>query len=125
MWVGGQHQFPTAVFPGKRPSNHYIGGWVCHRTVWKGAENLNPPPPAGIRSPNRPACSESLYPGPLCHITRYQLREISSEVHYCNYLFVIMIALLSHVHSVQAPGVETGVSIISAYYLILGRFIEC
>jgi len=35
-------------------------------TVWTGAENL---PPSGIRSPDRPARSESLYrlnyPGPL------------------------------------------------------------
>jgi len=122
--VGGQRQFPTAVSPGKRPNTHDIGGWVCPRTVWKGAENLAPS--TGIRSPDRLARSESLFHGPLClHITRYQLREISSEFHYCNYLFVILIALLSHVDSVQAPGVQTWVFIISAYYLILGRFIEC
>jgi len=29
--------------------------------VWSGVENLAPPPPTGIRSPNRPVCSESLY----------------------------------------------------------------
>ena len=33
-------------------------GWVPE-PVWTGAENL--PPPTGIRSPDRPALSESLY----------------------------------------------------------------
>jgi hypothetical protein len=66
------------------------------------------PPPTGFNLRNvQPVVS--VYPGPIyLHITPYQLREILSEVHYCNYLFVILIELLSHVHSFQNPGVETG-----------------
>jgi hypothetical protein len=63
--VGGQHHAPAAIYPGKRPGTHCIGGWVGPGPVWTGAENLTP---TGIRSPGRPARSESLhrlrYPGP-------------------------------------------------------------
>ena len=56
--VGGQDQAQASVLPGKRSSTHWIGGWVGPRPVWRGAENLAR---TGIRSPNRPASSESLY----------------------------------------------------------------
>ena len=56
--VGGQRHALAALPPGKRLTTHCIGGWV-------GAESLAP---TGIRSPDRPARSESLYrlsyPGP-------------------------------------------------------------
>jgi hypothetical protein len=58
MRVGGQLHAPAALPPGKRPSTHFIGGWVAPEPVWTGAENLAP---TGIRSPDRPARSESLY----------------------------------------------------------------
>jgi hypothetical protein len=46
---------PGRLPPGKRPGTHFTGGCVCCRT---GAENLAP---TGIRSPDCPACSDSLY----------------------------------------------------------------
>ena len=33
LGVGGQRHAPTALPPGKRPSNHYTGGWVDPETV--------------------------------------------------------------------------------------------
>jgi len=63
--VGGQRQAPAALPPGKRPGTHCAGGWVGPRAGLEGAENFAP---TGIRSPDLPARSESLYrtsyPGP-------------------------------------------------------------
>jgi len=65
MGLGCQRHAPAALPPGKRPGTHCIGGWVDPN--WTGAENLAS---TGIRSPDRPARSESLYrlhyPGPFC-----------------------------------------------------------
>jgi hypothetical protein len=51
---------------GKRAGTHCKGGWVGPRIGLDGCEKSRP---TGIRSPNRPANSESLYrlsyPGPL------------------------------------------------------------
>jgi hypothetical protein len=68
MRVGGQLHAPTALLSGKRPGTHCIGGWVGPRAGLDATENLTP---TGIRSPDRPARSESLYrlryPGPLIY----------------------------------------------------------
>jgi hypothetical protein len=45
---------PRPLYPG----THCVGGWVGPRAGWTGGENLAP---IGIRSPDRPARSESLY----------------------------------------------------------------
>jgi hypothetical protein len=58
MGVGGQLHAPAALSPGKRPGTNCTGGWVAPGPVWTVAENLDP---TGIRSPDRPARSESLY----------------------------------------------------------------
>jgi hypothetical protein len=56
--MGGQRHTPPALPPRKRPGTH------CRETewfpgqVWTGAENISP---TGIRSPDRPALSESLH----------------------------------------------------------------
>ena len=65
MGVGGQRHAPAAFAPGKDPVPIVQeAGWALG-PVWTGAENLVP---TGIRSPDRPARSESLYrlryPGP-------------------------------------------------------------
>ena len=56
---------PRPLYPRQRPGTHCTGGWVGPGPVWTGAENLAQ---TGIRSPDRPARSESLYrlsyPGP-------------------------------------------------------------
>ena len=50
----------------ERPDTHCIGGWIGLRARLDGCRKSRP---NGIRSPERPACSESLYrlsyPGPL------------------------------------------------------------
>jgi hypothetical protein len=65
MRVRGQLHSPVALPPGKRPGTHCVGGWVGPRAGLDGCENLAL---TGIRSPDRPARSESLYrlshPGP-------------------------------------------------------------
>jgi hypothetical protein len=66
MGVGGQRQAPAAFTPGKDlVPILQKAGWAPG-PVWMGAENLAP---TGIRSPDCPARSESLYqlhyPGPL------------------------------------------------------------
>ena len=66
MGVGSQRHAPTALPPGKDPVPILQeAGWASG-PGWTGAENLAP---TGIRSPDRPAHSKSLYrltyPGPL------------------------------------------------------------
>jgi hypothetical protein len=66
MRVGGELHASAALPPGKRLGIHCIGGWVGPRPGLDGCEKSRPP--TGIRSPDRPACSEPLYrpscPGP-------------------------------------------------------------
>ena len=58
MGVGGQHHAPAAFTPGKDPVPIVQeAGWSLE-PVWIGAENLAP---TGIRSPDLPARSASLY----------------------------------------------------------------
>ena len=58
MGVGGQPHAPADLTPGKDPGPIVQeAGWTPG-TVWIGAENLAP---TGIRSPDLPARSESLY----------------------------------------------------------------
>ena len=58
MGVGGQHYAPAALPPGKDPVPIVQEAGLASGSVWTGAENLAP---TGIRSPDRPARSESLY----------------------------------------------------------------
>ena len=58
MGVGGLLHAPAALPPGNRPGTHCTGGWVGPRAGLDGCEKSRP---TGIRSPDRPARSESLY----------------------------------------------------------------
>jgi hypothetical protein len=58
MGVGGQRHAPAALLPGKWPGTHCIGSWVGTRA---GLDGCGKSRPIGIRSPDRPARSESLY----------------------------------------------------------------
>ena len=64
--MGGQRHAPAPLHPGKILSTYRIEGWVGPRAGLGGCEkNLAP---TGVRSPDRPSRSESLYrryPGPL------------------------------------------------------------
>jgi hypothetical protein len=58
--VGGQSHAPAALPPGK-PGTHFTGGLVVPRVdLDRYGKSAPPPPPTGIRSPARPARSESL-----------------------------------------------------------------
>jgi hypothetical protein len=63
--VGGQRHIPAALPTGKRPGTIVEEAGSSPWPVWTGAEDLAP---NGIRFPDRPALSESLYrlsyPGP-------------------------------------------------------------
>jgi len=75
------------LHPQGRPDTHCIGGWVDSRAGLDGCGKSRPP--TGIRSPDRPARSESLYtlryPGPPADdisVTSTSVRfEESSYVH--------------------------------------------
>ena len=57
---------PRPLYPRERPGTHCIGGWRGHRAGLDGCGKSRPP--TGIRSPDRPTRSQSLYrlsyPGP-------------------------------------------------------------
>ena len=57
MGLGGLRHAP-AVLSLRRPSAHCIGDWVGHRA---GLDGCGKSRPTGIRSPDRPARSESQY----------------------------------------------------------------
>jgi len=53
---------PRSLYPQERPGSYYMGGWLGPRTPLGGCEKSRPPPPpTGIRFPERPAHTESLY----------------------------------------------------------------
>ena len=56
--VRGQRHTPAAFYPGKDPVPIVQEAGYVPGPVWTGAENLAL---AGIRSPDGPACSQSLY----------------------------------------------------------------
>jgi len=78
MGVGGQRHAPAALPPGKDPlPTVQEAGWAPG-PVWTGAENFTS---TRIRSPDRPARSESLYrlsyPGPYsASNTAIKMREL-------------------------------------------------
>ena len=57
--VKGQRHAPAALYPRERPGTHCTGGWVGHRAGLDRCGKSRPP--TGIRSPDRPARSQSLY----------------------------------------------------------------
>jgi hypothetical protein len=59
--VGGQRRDPASLPRRKKLGAHCTGGWVGHRAGLDGCGKSRPPPPAGIRSPGRPAHTEWLY----------------------------------------------------------------
>ena len=54
----GQRQVPAVLYPRERPDTHCIGGWVGPRA---GLDRCGKSRPIGIRSPDHPARSQSLY----------------------------------------------------------------
>jgi len=56
MGVGRQRHAPASLTPGKRIGTHFTGGWLVARA---GLDGCGKSRPTGIRSPDRPARSES------------------------------------------------------------------
>ena len=77
MGVGGRRHAPAALLQGKRPGTRYTGGWVGPRDGLDGCGNLAP---TGIRSPDPPYHSESLYrlsyPGPQINMYEEHINYI-------------------------------------------------
>jgi hypothetical protein len=69
---------------------HCIGGWVGPVRVWTGAENLAS---TGIRSPDCPASSESLY--------QLSYPGIKLAVAVLKLLVVILVVVVSHLKPFQ------------------------
>jgi len=55
----GQRHATTALYPRERPGTHFTGGWVGPRAGLDRCGKSRPP--AGVRSPDHPACSRWLY----------------------------------------------------------------
>jgi hypothetical protein len=74
--LGGQRHAPAAFTPGKDPVPILQKAGWAPGPFWVGAENLAP---TGIRSPDLPTRSESLYllryPGPLFNCTLHNYVE--------------------------------------------------
>jgi hypothetical protein len=90
MWVGGQRHAPAEFTPGKDPVPILQEAGQAPGPVWVGAENLAT---TGIRSPDLPARSESLYrlnyPGPRIN----QVTEVNSVTTYTHAREIIPIIL--------------------------------
>ena len=72
--VSGQRYVPAAFYPRRRPGTHCTGGWVGPRACLDGRKSR----PIGIRSPDRPAHSQSLYRlSYLVHFPPYSPHKIS------------------------------------------------
>jgi hypothetical protein len=67
MWVGGQSHAPATLPQERHPLPIVQGAEWAPVTVWMDAENVAP---TGIRSPDRPATSQSLYYAIPSHIKR-------------------------------------------------------
>ena len=67
------------LYPRQRPGTHCTGDWVDPRALLDGCGKISPP--TGIRSPDRPVRSESLYrqsyPGPLCRRRRRHCMKLN------------------------------------------------
>jgi hypothetical protein len=79
---------PGRFLPRERPGTHCTGGWVDPRA---GLGRCGKSRPTGIRSPDRPARSQSLYrlsyPAHVTDWTKYNTGQFSSEKFYESYMF--------------------------------------
>jgi len=77
---------PRPLYPQERPGAHCIGGWVGPRAGLGGCGNSRPL--TGIRSPDRPVRSESLY---RLRSYNYNLKNLRHP--FCYVLTFIVICL--------------------------------
>jgi hypothetical protein len=83
---------PRPLYPQERPGTHWTGGWVGPRAGLKLCDKSRP---TWIRSPDRPARSQSLYrmssPGPIFYVLLYIMYYILHVTHYIVY-FIAFVA---------------------------------
>jgi hypothetical protein len=86
---------PRPLYTRERPGTHCTGGWVVLRDGLDRSEKSHP---TGIRSPDRPARSESLYrlsyPGPLIVALHRQICPVHQVVR-CGGTDILLQAFLS------------------------------
>ena len=103
-WGWVVYATPRPLYPWERPGTHCVGSGWAPWPVWTGAENLAL---TGIRSPDRPACSESLYrlryPGPHIEIKWWEF----SPLHFLPFIVIPVVAAtisaLFYCHNVFIP----------------------
>ena len=83
MVVGGQQHAPAALPSGKTRYPLYRGLGGPQGQVWTGVENLAP---TGIRSPDRPVRSESLYR--LRYPGRPEYINTSLKINFHDFMFL-------------------------------------
>jgi hypothetical protein len=73
--VRGQRHAPAALYSRERPGTHCTEGWVGPRS---GLDRCGKSRPTGVRSPDRPARSQSLYrlryPAHILHVCVSKIR---------------------------------------------------
>ena len=78
---------PRSLYHQERLGTHCIGGWVGPRA---GLDGCGKSRPTWIRSPDRPACSESLYrlsyPGPSLYNIKVYIHTYYHFPKYCRFL---------------------------------------
>ena len=86
----GQRHAPATLYPRERPGTHCTGGCVGPRAGLDRCGKSRAP--TGIRSPDRPVRSQSLYPLRYpAHL--FTLAKVNSQVHTLGFHAVIMICL--------------------------------
>ena len=110
-WKGvrGQRHAPAALYPRERPGTHCTGGWVGPRAVVDrcGKSHLN-----GIRSPDRPARSQSLHrlscpthkPNTLKIQVTIGLLSVQWDEFHQNCLPITYSLLLKHYEAILSSG---------------------
>jgi hypothetical protein len=98
MGVGVQRHAPAAFTPRKGPVPIVQEAWWAPGPFWIGAENLVP---TGIRSPELPARSKSLYrlryPGPLIRVVRIKAFYYVISLVECQNILTVFIFSACHV----------------------------
>ena len=101
MRVGGQQHSPAASTPAKDPVPIVQETGWAPGPVWTSAENLAP---TGIRSPDRPARSQSLYrlSYPAYYIKMYSLNLLNAELNpICHLLALFGARHILHVRRIR------------------------
>ena len=85
---------PRPLYSRERPDTHCIWGWVGPRAGLNGCGKFRPPPPPpGIRFPDRPTRSESLYRVRYIYI-KWQIRLVPPPVNGRRVLIINSLDLL-------------------------------